>query len=70
MAFDNVVLLSNNLPSAYMKPRRTRDLETQEDIIDLEFSEYGRDPRFLPGWWILPGMLLGTALTAWAAATL
>ena len=24
------------------------------DVSELEYSEYGRDPRFLPGWWILP----------------
>ena len=24
------------------------------DLPELEFSEYGRDPRFLPGWWIGP----------------
>ena len=47
-----------------------RDLGTCEDVFDLEFSDCGRDPRFLPGWWIVPGMLLATALTAWAAATL
>jgi hypothetical protein len=32
------------------------------DIIDLEFSEYGRGPRFVSGWWICPGLLLGIAL--------
>ena len=26
---------------------------------DLEFSEYGRDPRFLPGWWLAPVFILG-----------
>ena len=28
------------------------------DPSELEFSEYGRDPRFLPGWWIVPMCLL------------
>ena len=30
------------------------------DLADLEFSEHGRDPRFLPGWWLLPTLLLGS----------
>ena len=46
------------------------DLGTREDMFDLEFSDCGRDPRFLPGWWIVPGLLLAAALTAGAAATL
>lgn len=33
-------------------PRRT--VVASSDLIDLEFSEHGRDPRFLPGWWIVP----------------
>jgi len=32
------------------------------DPCELEFSDHGRDPRFLPGWWIVPGVL--TALSA------
>jgi len=31
------------------------------DTSELEFSEYGRDPRFLPGWWIVPL----TVLSVW-----
>jgi hypothetical protein len=29
------------------------------ELIDLEFSEYGRHSRFLPGWYILPGAVAG-----------
>ena len=29
------------------------------ELIDLEFSEYGRNSRFLPGWYILPGVVGG-----------
>ena len=32
------------------------------DLAELEFGDWGRDPRFLPGWWILPGLLLGISL--------
>jgi hypothetical protein len=27
---------------------------TSLDLIDLEFSDYARDSRFIPGWWIMP----------------
>lgn len=27
------------------------------DLIELEFSSYGRDPRFAGGWYIAPVML-------------
>ena len=35
---------------------------------DLEFRDYGRDARFAPGWWILPGMIAGGLMT-WAAVS-
>jgi hypothetical protein len=38
--------------------RRPYDAE----LIDAEFSEIGRDPRFLPGWYILPGAMLGVVM--------
>jgi hypothetical protein len=34
------------------------------DLIDLEFSEYGRDPRFASGWFLLPGVVAGMAIVA------
>ena len=40
----------------YLPPREVADLG------ELEFGDCGRDPRFLPGWWILPGLLLGVSL--------
>lgn len=33
--------------------------ETRFTMDDLESSDWGRDPRFLPGWYILPGFILG-----------
>ena len=68
MAVNNVVLLSEILPSASRRTRQAR--EAHRDVIDLEFSDYGRDPRFMPGWWILPGVLIGAALTVFIAGTL
>ncbi len=36
----------------------SRRVQTQShnDLMELEFSDYGRDPRFQSGWWILPGL--------------
>jgi hypothetical protein len=40
--------------------RAPRACEIDSDILaDLEFSEIGRDARFLPGWYILPSALGG-----------
>ena len=51
------------------KPKSTASGLDQRDhdaLMELEFSEVGRDPRFLPGWYILPsivgGLLVLTAL--------
>lgn len=38
--------------------------------VDAEFSDYGRDPRFLPGWFILPSVLAGAAVVIGAALAL
>ena len=40
------------------------------DLADLEFSELGRDPRFLPGWWLLPALLLSATCIAGIASLL
>jgi len=34
------------------------------DPVDLEFSEYGRNSRFTPGWFILPAVVTGMAVIA------
>ncbi len=56
-------------PSVRHQPRKptAKPREDLEDLIDLEFSDYGRDPRFVPGWWILPGTCLSVVLI-WAAS--
>ncbi len=36
----------------------------QGELIDLEFSNYGRSPRFQPGWYILPAVVTGMAIIA------
>jgi hypothetical protein len=51
-------------------PRRRR--ETAEifrdrehvELIDLEFSNAGRSPRFPAGWFILPAVVAGMAILA------
>ena len=40
-------------------PRRIDDAIDPDLLMDLEFSEAGRDPRFLPGWYILPSIVGG-----------
>ena len=40
------------------------------DLADLEFSELGRDPRFLPGWWLLPALLVSSTCIAGIASLL
>jgi hypothetical protein len=52
------------------RPRRRR--ETAEifrdreyaELIDLEFSNAGRNPRFPAGWFILPAVVTGMAVLA------
>lgn len=34
-------------------------IQDYDALIDLEFSDYGRDGRFLPGWYILPSIVGG-----------
>ena len=31
-------------------------------IEDFEFGESGRDPRFLPGWYLIPGFAIAVAV--------
>jgi hypothetical protein len=51
-------------------PRRKRGLPavfqdcSHVNMMDLEFSEYGRTPRFMPGWFILPAVVTGMAIIA------
>jgi len=33
-------------------------------LMELEFSDYGRDARFLPGWYILPSIVGGLLVIA------
>ena len=68
-------LLPKNEHGAFARPRRfarvhylpPRDVA---DLAELEFGDCGRDPRFLPGWWILPGLLLGLLLMIWIVTLL
>jgi hypothetical protein len=49
------------------KQHRVTNSASSQHLIDLEFSEYLRDRRMLAGWWIVPGLLLGSGLLAFAA---
>jgi hypothetical protein len=56
-----------DIPIAPTRKRATADVfrdRTHAELVDLEFSEYGRDPRFVAGWFILPGVVLGLGVVA------
>ena len=38
--------------------------ESRSNLTELEWSDYGRDPRFPEGWWIIPGCFL-SLLSIW-----
>ena len=42
-------------------PKPAPDLSNPDmrELMELEFSDIGRDPHFLPGWYILPSILGG-----------
>ncbi|MES2253778.1 MAG: hypothetical protein V4559_01910 [Pseudomonadota bacterium] len=40
-------------------PATGQSVRDYDALIDLEFSDYGRDGRFLPGWYILPSIVGG-----------
>ena len=39
-------------------------LSEHERLMECEFSEMGRNPLFVPGWYILPGLVLGVVTLA------
>ena len=56
--FDNV------LEGAFPRRAPAVRILDEDALMELEFSEVGRDPRFLPGWYILPSAIAGTLLLA------
>lgn len=59
--FDSIVDFGPERPVA---PRTFADAFDHDALMDLEFSEIGRDPRFLPGWYILPSIVGGLLVLA------
>lgn len=60
MAFAGTVVEVFDIPA-------TRDSAICDDdpaLLELEFSDYGRDARFLPGWYILPSIVGGVLVIA------
>ena len=45
-------------------------LQHRRSSDDLEFSDLGRDPRFLPAWWLWPVLAVAVTLTVWIANVL
>lgn len=50
--------------------RRTRDVSAvfrdpaHVKLVELEFGNYGRNSRFVAGWYILPAVVTGMAIIA------
>ena len=66
-------LLPKSAHGAFARPRRFARVHYLPprgvaDSAELEFGDCGRDPRFLPGWWILPGLLLGLPVMIWVVS--
>jgi hypothetical protein len=36
----------------------------RDNLIEFDFSDYGRCERLIEGWWIIPGLLFGIASVA------
>ena len=37
-------------------------MRPDSDIPSFEFSDYGRNARFVSGWWIVPGLVMVSIL--------
>jgi hypothetical protein len=59
--FDSIADFGPERPVA---PRTFADVFDHDALMDLEFGEIGRDPRFLPGWYILPSIVGGLLVLA------
>lgn len=42
-----------------ISPQRPSRPNREDALLDCEFSEMGRNSHFPPGWFIVPGALLG-----------
>jgi hypothetical protein len=59
--FDSVLDVGPERP---VTPRTFSDAFDHDALMALEFSDIGRDPRFLPGWYILPSIVGGLLVLA------
>lgn len=60
MAFAGTVVEVFDIPAA----ARDSAICDDKELLELEFSDYGRDARFLPGWYILPSIVGGLLVIA------
>ena len=51
-------------PKRHFAAQPLADRSPHSEPAELECSDYGRDPRFLPGWWIGP-IFFTTLLIPW-----
>jgi hypothetical protein len=54
----------NVLEGRFPRHARAVSRANHDLLMELEFSEAGRDPRFLPGWYILPAVICGSLMLA------
>ena len=54
MDLENMIALHHRRLFTAQLQRRLLAVRVQYDLNELEYSEYGRDPRLLPEWWIVP----------------
>lgn len=60
MAFAGTYDNGFDIPAVAGSPPANHD----DALLELEFSDYGRDERFLPGWYILPSIVGGLLVIA------
>ena len=63
MTPDDIIVFSPRRRFATQNQRRLA-AQSRYDLAELECSDYGRDPRFLAGWWIIPLSFL-SVLSVW-----
>jgi len=54
MSPQRVIVLGSKRPIGAHVLRLPVAIQSRYELSELECSDYGRDPRFLPGWWITP----------------
>jgi hypothetical protein len=51
-------------PTATHSIKQIRSIPRHNGVESDEWSDLGRDPRFVAGWWIIPGIIWAQILIA------